>query len=378
MPATTEGEGTRVVLAGAHGHGRWHLENLRRLEGRVDLVGVCDLVPAERDVLGDIWGDVLQRADLGELLEQTRPEITIIATPIQTHTELTLSALAHGSHVLLEKPPAPAFAAYERLVAGVDASAMACQIGFQSLGSHAIAAARKLIADGVVGGVRGIGAAGSWARDEGYFRRAAWAGRRRLDGVDVVDGALTNPFAHAVATALALDGSESGADVEHVETELFHAYPIESDDTSCVRLRTRRGTVVTVAVSLCGPRRTEPYVIVHGDRGRITLTYTRDTVCVERAGRRTSTAHPRTDLLENLIDHVRDGAGLLVPPARTGAFMRVMEAVRVAPPPLPIPGQAQEIQPGRRVLPGIEGLVAKSAERLALFSELGVPWAGGS
>ncbi|NEE23781.1 gfo/Idh/MocA family oxidoreductase, partial [Streptomyces sp. SID7499] len=36
-----------VVLAGARGHGRWHLANVRRLQhqGRVRLAGICELEP---------------------------------------------------------------------------------------------------------------------------------------------------------------------------------------------------------------------------------------------------------------------------------------------------------------------------------------------
>ncbi|MFC7729101.1 Gfo/Idh/MocA family oxidoreductase [Actinomadura keratinilytica] len=196
----------------------------------------------------------------------------------------------------------------------------------------------------------------------------------------MVDGALTNPFAHALATALAVDGSEGPDDVGGVELELFHAFPIESDDTSCLRLRTARGTAVTVAVTLCAPRRNEPYLIVHGEKGRIVLTYTRDEVRLERPGRDpVVSVHPRTDLLDNLLAHVRGDAGLLVPPERTAAFMRVLDAVRTAPDPLPIPDGLQRVTSAdgeqRRELPGVEALVAASAERLALFSELGAPWA---
>ena len=36
-----------IVLAGARGHGRWHLDNIRRLQdkGIVRLAGVCELTP---------------------------------------------------------------------------------------------------------------------------------------------------------------------------------------------------------------------------------------------------------------------------------------------------------------------------------------------
>lgn len=139
----------------------------------------------------------------------------------------------------------------------------------------------------------------------------------RLGEVDVVDGALTNPLAHAVATALALSGSTRAEDVEHIETELLHAHAIEADDTSAVRIVTSAGTQVTVAVTLCAERSSEPYVIVHGTRGRITFWYRQDRVLVQRAGHGpVETEYGRTDLLENLVAHVTDGEPLWVPCGR--------------------------------------------------------------
>ncbi|MEV4286774.1 DUF6807 family protein [Nonomuraea bangladeshensis] len=364
----------KVVLAGANGHGRHHLGNLRALaaQGLVELVGICDVRPVEVD-----FGTPLQSPDLGELIEKTGAEFTIICTPIHTHADLAVTALRAGSHVLLEKPPAPSPEEHRRIAAAVEETGRALQVGFQSLGSAAVPALRELIASGALGTVRGIGGAGAWERPAAYFTRSAWAGKRRLNGVDVVDGALTNPFAHAVATALAL--TDSG--VAGIETELYHANPIESDDTSCVRIRLDDGLTITIAVSLCAAERHEPYLVVHGDRGRATLVYTQDQLRVERAdGSVTTTVHERAGLLENLIDHVRTGAELLVPLARTEAFTQVLDAVRRAPEPLPIPERHQVAERDaagevvRRLLPGIAELTARSADELALYSELDAPW----
>ncbi|MEB8339011.1 Gfo/Idh/MocA family protein [Streptomyces endophyticus] len=398
-----------VVLAGARGHGRWHLNNLRNLAeaGRVKLVGVCELRPLDAAELdGFAADDVVQTADFGELLDRTGARIAVICTPIQTHTDLALVAAERGVHLLLEKPPAPSYTEYERMVTGVAAAGIACQVGFQSLGSHAVSHIRDLVRDGSIGEPLGIGAAGAWARDEAYYRRAPWAGRRSLsvDGgtgngtgtgngsgtgragrtVDVVDGVLTNPLAHAVATSLALDGATGGDDLTAIRTELYRANDIEADDTSCVELTTRSGSRVTVAATLCAELPDEPYVIVHGSQGRITFWYKQDRVLVQRAGRGPQeSVHGRTDLLANLVEHLATGGEtpLLVPPAATGAFMRVVEAIRRAPAPLALPADAwSEVpadRPGvvRRVVHGADGLVAASADGLTGFAGLGVSWA---
>ncbi|NUS90026.1 MAG: Gfo/Idh/MocA family oxidoreductase [Streptomyces sp.] len=395
-------EPTPLVLAGARGHGRWHLENIRRLtaQGLVRLAGVCELTPLTAEELGDgLAGPGTptpgtpapeQSADLADLVTRTGARIAIICTPIHTHADLALAAAGRGAHLLLEKPPTPSYAEFTRMTEGLDRLGTACQIGFQSFGSHALTAIRKLISDGAIGEVTGIGAAGAWARDEDYYTRARWAGHRSLDGRDVIDGVLTNPLAHAVATALRIDGADRAEDITSIELELFRANDIEADDTSCVRLRTAGNTTgtdtttITVAATLCAEQPGEPYVLIHGDRGRITFWYKLDRVLLERPGHEPETTdHPRTDLLENLVAHLRDGTELLVPPHRTGAFMRVVEAIRTAPDPVRLPADAWRTEPGigaapsakRRVVPGIDRLVAAGAERLALYSELRAPWA---
>ncbi|MFB6663866.1 Gfo/Idh/MocA family protein [Streptomyces parvus] len=380
-----------VVLAGARGHGRWHLANLRRLQHqrRVRLAGICELEPLTTDELAafGLQGDDRpeQSADFGALLDSTGARAAVVCTPIPTHTDLALAAASRGVHLLLEKPPAASRAAYARMTDGVRRAGTACQVGFQSFGSHAVPAIRDLVRTGAIGTLTGVGAAGAWVRDDAYFRRAPWSGRRRIGSTDVVDGVLTNPLAHAVATALELADRGTAEDVLSVETELFRAHDIEADDTSCVRITTTGGLPVTVAATLCAERAGEPYVIVHGDRGRITFWYKQDRVLVQRAGHGPEeTVHGRTDLLENLVDHLERGTPLLVPPERTGAFMRVVEAVRTAPEPVALPADAWETRydaPGggaRRTVHGIDGLVAAGAESLALFSELGAAWARSS
>ncbi|PJE98398.1 oxidoreductase [Streptomyces carminius] len=396
--ASAAGVPLPVVLAGARGHGRRHLDNIRRLagEGLVRLAGICEPVPLTGREL-DGLGPVEQSTDLAGLLERTGARVAVVCTPIHTHVDLALTAAERGVHLLLEKPPAPSYAEFERLTEGLATAGVACQIGFQSLGSQAVTAVRELVADGAIGRVRGIGAAGAWARDLAYWHRAGWAGRRRLDGRDVVDGVLTNPLAHAVATALRIDGGDRAEDVAGVELELYRANPIEADDTSCARLRTVHGDgttgEITAAVTLCARRPGEPYVVVHGTEGRVTLWYKADRVRLERHGHAPETTeYARTDLLRNLLAHLADGTELLVPPGRTGAFMRLVEAVRTAPEPRPLPPEAWYTEPGpdgggsaRRIVDGIDELVAAGAERLGLYSETApelarsggpyVPWA---
>ena len=378
MRTEAERDAAAVVLVGVHGHGRWHLRNLDRL-GRsgapVRLAGICDTRPPDGDERALI-GDVPVAARLDELLRLVRPDVTIVCTPIHTHAELTLTAAEAGSHVLLEKPPTTTLAGFDRLVDAMATTGRACQVGFQSLGSHAVPYVRELIAAGAIGELVGIGGAGTWQRDASYYARAPWAGRRALGGVPVVDGALTNPLAHATATALALAVGTGEEGLREVRVELFRANPIEADDTSCLRLITAGGTTITIAATLCAEKSAEPYLIVHGTLGRVVLEYRTGRVRIEAGGRVETSGHGATDLLDNLVAHIRDPAvPLLVPLIATRAFMQVVEAVRLAPEPREVPSDTDRSGAyPRQVVPGIDAAVRRSAEELALFSELDLPW----
>ncbi|SFW83726.1 Gfo/Idh/MocA family protein [Amycolatopsis australiensis] len=363
-----------VVVFGTAGHALTHLRRARALHdrGEIVLAGACDVrePPAEaRALLPD--GAVVTR-DAGDVLAGA--DIAVVATPPHTHLPLARLALAAGCHLLVEKPPVldlAAFAELERL-----ARDRACQVGFQSFGSAAVPVVRAALARGEIGTVTGIAAAGAWIRRDRYFQRAEWAGRRRVGGLPVVDGALTNPFAHAVATALLVNGT-AGVQPEHITVELYRARDIESDDTACARLRFAGAPDVVVAATLDAEADHEPYVLIHGTDGRIRWHYKTDLVV---AGGEPVPVGPPRDLLENLVEHVRDAVPLLAPLGETRAFTALVEAVRDAPEPRPLPPdwvRTAGTGPERRfVVPGIDRTIDTAAERLALFSELALPWTG--
>ncbi|NEA34568.1 Gfo/Idh/MocA family oxidoreductase [Streptomyces sp. SID13031] len=363
----------RVAVVGVHGHGASHVHQAAKLAaaGRCRLVALVDPRPPTPDQLAG--QDLNVYPDLPALLQAEQVDLVVISTPIHTHAPLAELALRAGADVLLEKPPVASMGEFERLTRVLEETGRSCQVGFQAQGSGAVLALAAMVADGALGEIRGIGATGTWVRKQAYWQRARWAGRRTLDGVPVVDGVVTNAFAHSVAAALLVDGSGRAEEVREVETELYRANPIEADDTSTVRIRTTRGTSILAAFTLCAAGDSPPRVTVYGSDGHAVLRYMSDEL--EVGG--TTTQYDRDDLLENLLDHRRDGVPLLSPLTETGGFTRVLDAIRSAPAPRPISadweGSGDERHP---VVPGVEKWIEQAAERQALFSELGAPWAG--
>jgi predicted dehydrogenase len=367
----------KVVVFGTAGYALVHLRRARALhdDGEIVLAGACDVREPSPESTGLLPPEAVITRDIRELLSQVAPAIAVIATPPHTHLAAALLAVDAGCHVLLEKPPVLNLAAFDLLSERADAAGVSCQVGFQSFGSAALTVLRDAVAAGAVGEPRGVGTAGAWIRRDSYYGRNGWAGRRVLDGVSVMDGSLTNPFAHAVATATLVAGT---ADLlpRRIDVELHRARPIEADDTACARLSFENGVDVVAAATLCADQVFEPYVVLHGTEGTARWWYRSDRLEINGEAMR---AGLPAELLRDLVRHVEEKTALAAPLAHTRAFTAFVEAVRDHPGPKPIPPEWVDVAdegPERRYLVrGVEKAVESVAEEMALFSELGVPWA---
>jgi predicted dehydrogenase len=369
---TAVGGPTRVALVGATGHGGWHRRVIAELEqaGRVRLVALGDV----REV-PDLPPGVPVFADHRELLAQARPEVVVVCTPPHTHTPIATDALRAGADVLLEKPPVLDLAEHAALARVLAETGRSCQVGFQALASPALAELLAFVDAGGLGRLRGITMRGAWFRDEAYFTRSAWVGRSTVDGHPTLDGALANPFAHAVMQVLAI----ARALPTRVEVERYRTRDIEVDDTATLRLTFPDGLRALLAVTLCAEEYVPGEIVVTGTAGRAVHGYPTDTL--QLPGEPAATSRPgRVNLLANLLDHRADPTGvpLLVPLARTAAFTTVLGPVTGAPVSAVDPAYLttrHDLASPRLVISGVNAAVAAAARELALFSELNLPWA---
>ncbi|GIH18795.1 Gfo/Idh/MocA family protein [Rugosimonospora africana] len=373
---------TRVALVGVNGHGRWHLDNIARLAatGSVTLAAACDLAPVQADS-----GRILDALDAPlftsyeKLLDATQPAVVVLVTPPATHLPLATQAMAAGADVLVEKPATVRLDELDTLIETAGRLGRLCQIGFQSSGSYAPERIAETFAAGTLGPLRQVYAAGAWSRPPAYFRRAPWAGRRFLNGAAVGDGALANPFAHALMNCLRIAGV-TGEAVAGFETELYHANDIESDDTSSVRLR-RDGLTVNLAVTLAADRLVEPYLVAAGEHGALRWQYTTDELWLDRDGTaiQDGTAirvdlPPARDLLPDLLDARASGREPLCPPRHCRAFTALSERLLDGPEPAPI-GASHLTGTDPVTVAGVTDLVVRAAAAGELFSEAGATWA---
>lgn len=373
----------RVVLIGANGHGLWHRRQIAPLHaaGALRLVGLVDVRPVTPAPDAPVPAGVEVSTDHRQLLERTSPDVVVICTPPYTHLPIALDALAAGADLLLEKPPVVDLDEHRRLAEALDRHGRVCQVGFQALGSAALAELTRAATDGRLGTVTGIATVAAWQRDDAYYQRSPWAGRRSVDGRPSLDGALANPLAHATMQCLAVAGAVGGGRPVLVELERYRVRPIEVDDTASMRITLDSGLSIVVAVTLAGEDFIAGEVLVHGTAGTAVLEYPTDRLRLP--GEAAMRLVPgRTGLLQNLLAHRRDPGGvpLIAPLARTAPFTEVLAAVQAAPAPRLVDGAhvvAAGVAGADRVVTirGINGIVRRSAVEMSLFAEHEVPWA---
>ncbi|MEV6631042.1 Gfo/Idh/MocA family oxidoreductase [Actinoplanes sp. NPDC051470] len=343
----------RVGLIGAGGHGKWHRRRIASLD--VTLAGMADPAPVEDA------GDVPVFTDHRELLSSVPLDVVVICTPPHTHLPIALDALRAGCDLLLEKPPVVSRAEHEVLATALASTGRACQVGFQALGSAALA---RL----VPGTYPRVATVASWQRDDAYYARATWAGRQGLG-----DGALVNPLAHALMQSLAVIGD----DPVSLTAERYRTRPIATDDTVFARVGFRGGATLLAAVTLAGEDFIAGEVIADGPAGRVVLEYPTDRLRLP--GSDPVEVPGRIDLLDNLIAHRRDGTPLVAPLARTLGFTTLAAALTGGPlPALLDDAFITDLGAGAgrvRVITGINAVLWRAASTGRLPSELDVPWA---
>ncbi len=80
-----------------------HLQQIRHRQC-ADLVAVCDLEPLLARQAAERFEEPGQFTSVEQMLDQARPDIVHLTTPVQTHSPLTIQLLEAGVHVYVEKP----------------------------------------------------------------------------------------------------------------------------------------------------------------------------------------------------------------------------------------------------------------------------------
>jgi len=378
-----------LVLVGIGGMGGVYVRELleREKEGRFRIVAAVDPQPnrcrqyRELRALG-----VVCFVGLKDFYRNKTAELAVLSTPIAFHREQTCLALERGSHVLCEKPAAGTIQEVREMMAAERASGRWAAVGYQWSFSRAVQALKSDIRAGLFGRPRRMKCLTLWPRDEGYYARNDWAGRRRTaDGAWVLDSPAQNAMAHDLHNMLYVLGGEvdrSAAPAE-VEAELYRAYPIENFDTAAARIMTGDGVEILFYVTHVAEAERGPVFRYEFERGVVGCDSRASGIWAElEDGTRKDYGVPDDEPMNKLwrsVAGVRDGTrplcGLEAAAGQTLAVNGMQESM---PDVRPFPGGAVRTagpEGARRlVVNGLGEAFEACFEAGALPSEMGVDW----
>ena len=230
-----------------------HLPGLRRVTG-ARVVAVADRDRARGDRVAGRFAIPRVFTSARELLESGEVDAVGVLVPPGEHSEVTLAALAAGTHVLVEKPVTLDLAEADALVAAARAATGRSLMGFHMRWHRLVREARSLVREGAVGTVESIRTTWNSPRpDRGI---PAWKVARASGG-----GALVELGVHLFDLWRHL----LGAEVVEVHARSRHAH--RDDESAVVTATMSNGVLASASIS----ERTghEIELEISGDRGRL-------------------------------------------------------------------------------------------------------------
>lgn len=258
-----------VAVIGINGYGRKHVKAIRELvkHNHAKVIAFCDMNINEssEEVMFLRSEGALYYSDYKEMLK-AHPELDMVtvATPLYLHTSMAIDVMEANCNLYLEKPPAITIQDVDRMIEVQKKTGMLCTVGFQNTCCEAFQRLLKLISDGTLGKISHITGVGMWKRDSKYYARTPWAGKLTHNGNYVLDGTIFNPLSHLLNNCLIAAGAGETAYPEEVSAELYKAHDIESEDTSCVKIKTKNGIDILFLTTLCHVSNDSPYITVYG------------------------------------------------------------------------------------------------------------------
>ena len=141
----------RVGLIGAGRMGQVFAEHITFRVPEADLAAVADVNVEQAQAVAARFGVARSYAHPNDLLSQTGIDAVLIVTPTGTHVEIIEAAASAGRHIFCEKPLALTVEGCDQALAAVEAAKVKLYIGFMRRFDAAYRAAKRQIADGVIG-----------------------------------------------------------------------------------------------------------------------------------------------------------------------------------------------------------------------------------
>ncbi len=247
-----------------------------------EIVAVMDKVPAAAEAIGKKYG-VKSYTDEKTMLDECYSDAVYIGTPVNCHEEQAYFALSRGRHVFMEKPITVSYEAGDKLVAAFKKKNKQLTVGYMMKYHNLHGKAKKMIADGDIGGIVDVRAQFScWYPDIA----GAWRQNKALGG----GGAAMDLGVHAIELIEFMLGENISEVKSFYDTSTF-SYEVE--DSAVFIFRTQSGIKGHIDVNFNIPdAASESKLELYGTDGYIIL---KGTLGQEEAGEMSYLYAPQGD-----------------------------------------------------------------------------------
>jgi len=159
-----------IGVIGAGLIGRKHLAKIAA-HPDFDLAGIAD-VNAEQVAAQN--PDARVFADYRTMLDETRPDAVIIASPNQLHAENGIECARRGIHILIEKPVTDTLDSANALIGAVKAAGIHSLVGHHRRHHRQVATLRSLLSERRIGDLVGVSAIWAVHKPASYYNAAPW------------------------------------------------------------------------------------------------------------------------------------------------------------------------------------------------------------
>ena len=155
----------KIAIVGCGKISDAHAWAIQSIKGR-EIVGACDRELLMAKQFSERFQVKHFFSGVGEMLEETKPDIVHVTTPPQTHYSIARDCLKYGCHVYVEKPFTLNTTEAEELLALATEEGLSVTVGHDEQFSHVARRMRRLIQSGYLGG-RPVHMESTWCYDLG-------------------------------------------------------------------------------------------------------------------------------------------------------------------------------------------------------------------
>ncbi|KRG11153.1 Gfo/Idh/MocA family protein [Lederbergia galactosidilytica] len=265
-----------IVLVGASGYGHVYLRELLQEENeQMVLAGVVDISPERSKYYQELQEMKIPiYQSLEKFYEENKADLAIISTPIHLHKEHSCLAMNHGSDVLCEKPISTNLADIQKMRETAEETGRFLAVGFNWSFTDSVQQLKKQILAGEFGQAKRFKSLTLWPRDQDYYNRSAWAGKKHSpNGEVILDSIASNATAHHLHHMLYLAGkaTDQSASIAELKAELYKANDIETFDTCAVQIKTEENIDVLYLASHAVKESKGPTYVLEFERATISF-----------------------------------------------------------------------------------------------------------